>query len=293
MNKNIVSLILSLFLIVLAGCSAESVVSVENKNEEVQLLLGNSVTEEELITESGDDQPDEVTEVVEEVREVEVFVDKEMERPSNEEIATAALKGAYGNGADRKANIESMGYDYEEIQKIVNQMTPKKVVSVAPVKPSPEVVQLPVGNTPPPTPTEVVSEPKYRANRVYMLGSSMPIKISNNANAQEDIDSTKRTWVTAGTRPNWSPYDNYGTFFSQHNHSGGDIIMKLNYGDIITVTDSNGKPYKYVVDKIVRNNMETRFTKELAGALNKEYLIFQTCEYDNGNTHVFATLKTE
>ena len=118
----------------------------------------------------------------------------------------------------------------------------------------------------------------------------MPILVSNVRDQQVDIDNNHRTWVTSGSNPNWSPYDGRGTFFAQHNYSGADIIMKLKIGDVITITDSRGNPYEYVVDRIIRNNMRTRFNAELRGDLEKEYVIFQTCEYvGGGNIHVFAT----
>lgn len=42
-------------------------------------------------------------------------------KKSNEEIANEVIKGLWGNGTDRKNKITSAGYDYNAIQKIVNQ----------------------------------------------------------------------------------------------------------------------------------------------------------------------------
>lgn len=38
------------------------------------------------------------------------------------EIAKEVIKGKYGNGATRKKNIESLGYNYNEVQKEVNRL---------------------------------------------------------------------------------------------------------------------------------------------------------------------------
>lgn len=39
-----------------------------------------------------------------------------------ETIARAVIRGKYGNGATRKAKLESMGYNYSEVQALVNKM---------------------------------------------------------------------------------------------------------------------------------------------------------------------------
>ena len=43
-------------------------------------------------------------------------------KKSNEELAQEVLDGKWGNGADRKAQLTKAGYDYDAVQKIVNQM---------------------------------------------------------------------------------------------------------------------------------------------------------------------------
>lgn len=42
-------------------------------------------------------------------------------KKSNETIANEVIQGKWGNGADRKAKLQAAGYDYNAIQKIVNQ----------------------------------------------------------------------------------------------------------------------------------------------------------------------------
>ena len=43
------------------------------------------------------------------------------EKLSNEEVAELVKQGKYGNGEERRRKLEAEGYDYETIQKIVNQ----------------------------------------------------------------------------------------------------------------------------------------------------------------------------
>lgn len=43
------------------------------------------------------------------------------EKLSNEEVAELVKQGKYGNGEERRKKLEAEGYDYEAIQKIVNQ----------------------------------------------------------------------------------------------------------------------------------------------------------------------------
>lgn len=42
-------------------------------------------------------------------------------KKSNEEIANEVIQGKWGNGSDRKNRLEAAGYNYSEIQSIVNQ----------------------------------------------------------------------------------------------------------------------------------------------------------------------------
>ena len=42
-------------------------------------------------------------------------------KKSNEEIAREVIAGKWGNGADRKKRLTDAGYDYDAVQKVVNQ----------------------------------------------------------------------------------------------------------------------------------------------------------------------------
>lgn len=39
-----------------------------------------------------------------------------------EKIAKDVIKGVYGNSKERKDKLTSLGYDYNEVQKLVNKM---------------------------------------------------------------------------------------------------------------------------------------------------------------------------
>lgn len=240
-----------------------SPVSSVSETEEVHLSAPQLAQANDKQTETS--EPEAASEEETGVSQEEVVAVVETKLLTNEEVAAAIIRGDYGNGPERIAKVEAMGYDYDEIQKIVNQLVPKETVKPA----------------------------QYKANTIYIKKTAMPFLVSNYANQQADINGTSGTWVSTGDYPDWNPDDNHGTFFAQHNNRGGDVIMKLNYGDVITITDWNGTPYKYVVDKIIRNNMATDWDTELTGGLDKEYLIFQTCEYGDGNIHVFATRQYE
>lgn len=51
-----------------------------------------------------------------------------VKKKSNEEIAKEVLNGSWGSGQDRKNRLESAGYNYSEIQAIVNKIAPAPVV---------------------------------------------------------------------------------------------------------------------------------------------------------------------
>ncbi len=54
------------------------------------------------------------------------------DKKSNEEIAAEVIKGLWGNGSERRERLESAGYIYDAVQKIVNEML--KEPSLKPIK---------------------------------------------------------------------------------------------------------------------------------------------------------------
>lgn len=55
---------------------------------------------------------------------------------SKEEVAKAVIRGDYGNGNDRKTRLEAEGYNYEEIQALVNSMLSGDSASSIPSTPA-------------------------------------------------------------------------------------------------------------------------------------------------------------
>lgn len=45
-----------------------------------------------------------------------------LQRSSIDEVAREVIQGKWGNGAERKKLLTAAGYDYNEVQKKVNQM---------------------------------------------------------------------------------------------------------------------------------------------------------------------------
>lgn len=48
-----------------------------------------------------------------------------IEKKTNEEIAKEVIQGKWGNGTDRKRRLQQAGYNYNTIQKRVNQLLKK------------------------------------------------------------------------------------------------------------------------------------------------------------------------
>ena len=209
-----------------------------------------------------------------------------VEKKSMEQIVAEVKQGKWGSGEDRKSKLTKAGYDYSEVQSEVNKSTPK---------PTPKQV-APVSKTESSGETSSKSNANasnYRANRIYIGGSSMPMKATNMDSLQKVIDATTYTWISMG---NYNPSDNRGTYFGIHSNTGGSVIYGLQKGHSFIVTDSSGNPHTYVVEKVYVQNKQEYFDDELRGDLNKEYVILQTSEprvngHRNGNRHVIAVKK--
>lgn len=50
-----------------------------------------------------------------------MLVQVHINKKANKSIANEVIKGLWGNEADRKNRLTAAGYNYSEIQKIVNQ----------------------------------------------------------------------------------------------------------------------------------------------------------------------------
>lgn len=206
-----------------------------------------------------------------------------VEKKSIEQIVAEVKQGKWGSGEDRKTKLTKAGYDYSEVQSEVNKSMPKPT-------PAPVSKTESSGET---TSKSNENASNYQPNRIYIGGSSMPMKATDLANLQKVVDETTYTWISRGS---YSPSDNRGTFFGMHSHTGGSVIYGMQKGDSFIVTDSSGNPHTYVVEKVYVQNKQEYFDDELRGDLNKEYVVLQTSEprvngNRNGNRHVIAVKK--
>lgn len=189
------------------------------------------------------------------------------------EIIKLVLSGDFGNGSERKRNVEKHGFNYNEIQAKINKdHAPKPKEEPKPSSGSSSTTQ-------------------YAPNRIYIKGSSMPIRNEPSiANLQETVDNVGYTWISYGQ---YSPNDNSGTWFGAHRNLGGSVLLNVQVGENIIVTDSNGNPHTYRVNHRYIENKAEVFDDELAGRLPREYIVVQTSEprvngKRNGNRHVIA-----
>ena len=60
--------------------------------------------------------------IVEEANKINNIPSPPPEKKSNEEIANEVIRGLWGNGEERYINLTNAGYNYDEIQKIVNNI---------------------------------------------------------------------------------------------------------------------------------------------------------------------------
>ena len=65
---------------------------------------------------------------------------------SNEEIAKEVIEGKWGNGEERKQKLESAGYNYSEIQALVNSLVGKKTTNKSVTEIANEVIKGLWGN---------------------------------------------------------------------------------------------------------------------------------------------------
>lgn len=101
------------------------------KNETVQATKSIDEIAQEVINNKWDVQPRRkqlleqagynYSEIQAKVNEILLGKKTTVNRKSNEQIANEVIEGKWGNGQDRKTRLAQAGYDYNAIQKIVNQ----------------------------------------------------------------------------------------------------------------------------------------------------------------------------
>ncbi len=219
--------------------------------------------------------------------------EESIEKLTKDEVVAKVASGSYGNTSERKAIIQSLGFDYDEIQQAVNDKYEKERQVAEKNK---EIIEKPKETTNQPQTKEPASEPTpsqqtkptYKANHIYINGSGLPTQVTSYNNLQNAVDTISYTWFSY---ENFQPNDNSGTYFAIHRNVGGEIILGLGVGHVITVTDSNGNPYNYVVSNILRE--QNTGSSEIFGESAREYIVLQTSEHRidgdrNGNRIIIA-----
>ena len=99
----------------------------ETKNEPVEETKSIDELAQEVIAGeygNGEERKEKLGSLYNEVqkRVNEILTGNVSNKKSNEEIAKEVIQGEWGNGAERKNKLEAEGYNYNEVQKIVNNM---------------------------------------------------------------------------------------------------------------------------------------------------------------------------
>lgn len=118
MNKKNQTLLIALSIILIISISLCSIIFLKSEKEIVKI---SEVTECQAIKT--------------EPALIEVTFAAEVKKLTTEEIAKQVLAGEWGNGSERKIKVENAGYNYQEIQKKIEELTtppkPKVEVSIA------------------------------------------------------------------------------------------------------------------------------------------------------------------
>lgn len=134
--------------------SCENDETINSKYEEELLTLVKRASSQEVLSANGNtvsiDIPEGVGSVEEllKVKELKELVEAAVEEAADEieeleeseednllpieEVAQLVLDGKFGSGANRKLNLEDEGYNYEEVQALVDTLAPKARVVEAP-----------------------------------------------------------------------------------------------------------------------------------------------------------------
>lgn len=216
--------------ILLVGCvpRTEAIVLEPNKTSILEINLDNKKEILKEIMEATEASNNEIQKEVVEEPVVEVIKEKPVEKKSNEDIAKEVLSGEWGSGSDRKSKLENAGYNYSEVQALVNGMVP-----APPVKKN---TSNSSGSSSKPT-----NPVRVQANNTLMI-NGYELSISN-VNTQAQLDLRRQELV------NWGPeYVQHKTvgggsiYLAVHVDSYGWAVQKVNS---ITLKDINGNVKTY------------------------------------------------
>src|SRR5574344_899812 len=214
--------------------------------------------------------------------EIETEAKEPVKKKTNEEIAKEVLNGSWGSGQDRKNRLESAGYNYSEVQAILNKIAP------APVVQKRRPVSSGSAKTQSNTNSVVASMPN---NSILING--VVLRVSNNA-TQAGIDAGGRRIVNwgveyIGNKTVGGP----SAYFALHNKPYGYMFQNAS-SFIFKDINGNVKTYNIESRTGVRNwqpNMSDDAFAYTRGDMGDRIAV-QTCIDTSGSSryriHVFS-----
>lgn len=211
----------------------------ETVKETVRETVQESVEEskKETVEEKGKETINEVTPSKEKKatesiknKSVSKTSEKSVKKKSNKEIAKEVLNGEWGTGSSRKSRLEKAGYNYNEIQTLVNEMVPATPVEVS----------VEQGTSQGSNQVTQQTESTQAFNSVMINGYELPI---SNVNTQARLDAKYQELVNWG-----SEYVGHKTvgggsiYLAVHRDSYGWLVQQANS---ITFKDINGNTKTY------------------------------------------------
>ena len=211
---------------------------------------------------------------------------KATQKLSSEEVAKKVLRGQYGHGDDRRKNLEAEGYNYEEIQKVVNdlvatsqpkttQVSTNKTFTTQATTTAKVVPSQPAG-------TMVIN------GRTYYVGSFFGYHWDINA-LQSYID---KGYIATGRYP-FTTTDGKGTYIAGHAPGIlGPLRWSVGKGTNISVVDNNGYHRNYTVTSVVYTGVIESYAQGGIEYLftmldSEESLVIQHCQ-DGGYVFIVA-----
>lgn len=211
---------------------------------------------------------------------------KATQKLSSEEVAKKVLRGEYGHGDDRRKNLEAEGYNYEEIQRTVNDLVATS---------EPETTQAPTNK---PSTTQATTTAKVVPSqpagtmvingRTYYVGSFFGYYWDINA-LQSYID---KGYISTGRHP-FIATDGKGTYIAGHAPGVlGPLRWSVGKGTNISVVDNNGYHRNYTVTSVVYTGVIESYDQGGIGYLftmldSEESLVIQHCQ-DGGYVFIVA-----
>lgn len=158
---------------------------------------------------------------------------------TKDELIKNILNGKYGNGEERKRIVENLGFNYSEIQKIIDEMSTKTVAKESTNEES----------------TKKTNESiEYKPNSVYWNGYRITYYNNFNGGTIKELQSLidDNLAVMAGVK--FSSTDGISNYLVGHGHTAFKNFRNNGFGKGSTfiITDSKGRVSTYKVIDYVR-----------------------------------------